>query len=286
MKGQSNNEEKWDGKWEVEGDNSQQHEEYEEVYATYNGEKHLLTHNLSTLPKNCKKFWPRRYQLFSLYDYGIYMTSELWYSVTPEILALESAQIINSLIPSAQEVLDVCCGGGGNTIQFAKMFSHVGAIDIKQVNVDCTTRNCLVYSVDNVWTATGDWKQLSTHNDWIPSRLNHKSKPFDFIFLSPPWGGTNYNRQGFDLMQMEPLGFEMLCTTFHHFSTNFGFFLPKLSNKQQIITMAHKLYGDHGSALVIPLYENDFLKGLYVLFGEEIIANHHTLEEYEVELLT
>ncbi|KAM9887504.1 hypothetical protein OXX79_013584, partial [Metschnikowia pulcherrima] len=62
-------------------------------------EDELLMHTYATLPKNCKKYWQKRYSLFSKFDNGVFMTSELWYSVTPELTARVIAKIVRTLLP-------------------------------------------------------------------------------------------------------------------------------------------------------------------------------------------
>ena len=47
---------------------------------------------------------------FSKFDEGIYMSSELWFSVTPEKTAKYIAELFKSLLPSATKCCDVACG--------------------------------------------------------------------------------------------------------------------------------------------------------------------------------
>ena len=58
------------------------------------------------------KFWQQRYYYFSLFDKGIKMDFESWYSVTPEELSIYIAKQCKGL-----KVVDAFCGSGGNTIQ-------------------------------------------------------------------------------------------------------------------------------------------------------------------------
>jgi hypothetical protein len=61
-----------------------------------------------------KRYWRRRYQLWSKYDDGVLLDDEGWYSVSPEAVALHTAIKFNGPI-----VLDGFCGYGSNAIQFA-----------------------------------------------------------------------------------------------------------------------------------------------------------------------
>ncbi|WPK22805.1 hypothetical protein PUMCH_000018 [Australozyma saopauloensis] len=190
-------------------------------------EPELLMHTLHTLPKQCKKYWNKRYKIFSKYDEGVFLSSELWYSVTPEITAEATALLVKKLIPDCKNVLDVCCGGGGNTIQFAKLFERVGGVDINPTNVKCSRHNCLIYGVsEKTWFIEGDWLELAKSPKWLPEDLTDGK--FDFVFCSPPWGGPNYKHQlTFDLNVMQPFNLRELCNSMMPLAKNFGFFLPR-----------------------------------------------------------
>lgn len=234
----------------------------------------LLMHTKRTLPEECRKFWPRRYDLFSLYDEGVFMTAEMWFSVTPEKLAIFTAKLVKLLLPQAETILDICCGAGGNTIQFAKEFKNVGAIDINERNIYCTIHNCEVYeTAENVWTLNEDWNEIQNSREWIPVELQDKEKPFDFIFCSPPWGGVNYNKKqsSFNLDHLQPLAFDSLCASFSKLTTNFGLFLPKSSNFNQLYDMSMKLFNSHRQLRIIQLEDGDYMKGLIVLYGPDMV---------------
>ncbi|KAK6202709.1 RNA cap guanine-N2 methyltransferase-domain-containing protein, partial [Scheffersomyces amazonensis] len=187
-------------------------------------------HTYETLPSRCKKFWSRRYQLFSRFDDGVYMTSELWYSVTPESIAIFTARVVKYLLPDAKNILDVCCGGGGNLIQFAYYFDNVGGIDINLVNARCSMHNAEIYEID---------EDGSVPIHWVPEDLRKEDdidNTFDFIFCSPPWGGTSYNRgkDSFDLYEMHPFPIDKLVQSMLQYTRNVGLFLPKSSNLDQL----------------------------------------------------
>lgn len=61
------------------------------------------------------KYWAQRRSLFSLYDRGVRMDAEGWYSATPEPIAAAQA----ARAPPGSLVLDAFAGVGGNSIQFA-----------------------------------------------------------------------------------------------------------------------------------------------------------------------
>ena len=122
------------------------------------------------------KFWLQRYYYFSKFDKGIIMDKESWYSVTPEEIAKYIAKLIKG-----KTIIDGFCGCGGNVIQFSKYCSKVYAIDISKTKLDMCKNNCKVYHCENNITFI--------HSDFL--KMKNKIKA-DYIFLSPPWGGTKY----------------------------------------------------------------------------------------------
>lgn len=229
-------------------------------------EDQLLMHNYETLPRSCKKYWRKRYLLFSKFDEGVFLTSELWYSVTPELTAQFTAKLVKKLLPHCENVLDVCCGGGGNTIQFAKEFLTVGGVDVNPINVKCSEHNCGVYGVEsNTWFAVGDWNELSSRVDWIPDGISPR---FDFVFCSPPWGGPRYKyKDAFDLEAMEPFNLTTLCESIGRFTENFGLFLPRNSDFDQIREVTRVLYGPERKTRVVCLWQNELPLGILAVFG-------------------
>lgn len=68
--------------------------------------------------------WAQRYRLFSLFDQGIQLDHEGWYSVTPEAIAQHIAERCR-----CELIVDAFCGVGGNAIQLA-MTCTKGASDL------------------------------------------------------------------------------------------------------------------------------------------------------------
>lgn len=231
----------------------------------------LLMHTHATLPDNCKKYWRKRFQLFSKFEQGVYLSSELWFSVTPEAVAIFTADLVAQLLPAATSILDLCCGGGGNTIQFARKFASVGAVDINPTNVKCTVHNASIYGVeDNIWTSTRDWNTVSG-TDWIPDHLRREdiANSFDFVFCLPPWGGPHYASDCFDLYKMEPFPIDKLCRLIQRYSRNFGLFLPRSLDLGQLSQVARDM-GEHAVCRVVYVYEDSHLVGLLALFGPDM----------------
>jgi trimethylguanosine synthase len=63
-----------------------------------------------------KKYWKKRYFLFSKFDRGVKIDDESWYSVTPEPFAKHIAQRVVDTIGKDANVLDAFSGIGGNAI--------------------------------------------------------------------------------------------------------------------------------------------------------------------------
>merc|ERR1719354_227966 len=145
----------------------------------------LLRHPPEPPPDDIKhlhhinKYWAQRYRLFSLYDEGILLDEESWYSVTPEKIAEHIAYRCQSDV-----IVDGFCGVGGNAIQFAFTCNHVIAIDIDPNKIKLARHNAAVYGVaDRIEFIVGDYFQIIKN-----------LKP-DVVFLSPPWGGPQYLNQ-------------------------------------------------------------------------------------------
>lgn len=79
------------------------------------------------------KYWDQRYRLMRLYDNGVKLDAESWFSITPEAVA---KHVTSSCIGRARElgcrlekVLDCFSGCGGNTIPFAQLGKPVVSVD-------------------------------------------------------------------------------------------------------------------------------------------------------------
>ncbi|CAI2191791.1 15745_t:CDS:2 [Funneliformis geosporum] len=172
--------------------------------------------NSKHLPPELKKYWNQRYLLFSLYDEGIMIDEEGWYSVTPEYLAEYIAKRC-----SCDTIIDAMCGVGGNTIQFAKTLI---AIDIDEKKLHCAKNNASIYGVeDNIEFILGDFYDL------IP---NLKA---DVVFLSPPWGGPSYLKsKGYDIKTMILVDGEKLFREARKITKNIAYYVPKSINFDQM----------------------------------------------------
>ncbi|KAG5892907.1 hypothetical protein JTB14_006222 [Gonioctena quinquepunctata] len=163
-----------------------------------------------------RKYWQKRFSLFSKFDEGIKLDEESWYSVTPEQVAKHAAQRCRCDV-----IIDAFCGAGGNAIQFAFTCKRVIAIDIDPKKIEMARNNAEVYGVaDKIDFVTGDFLQLA------------ESLKGDVVFLSPPWGGPSYLNQAiYDLEEMlQPVPFSQLLATARKITPNIAAFLPRNSN--------------------------------------------------------
>lgn len=218
-----------------------------------------------------KKYWKNRKHLFSKIDGNqIYMTPELWFSVTPEEIAVFLSQFIKACIPEARCIVDVFCGGGGNSIQFAKLFPRVIGIDNNLEHLYCTAMNSRAYNVeDYLWLRYGSWSKMFVRKNI--SWLNKET--IDCIFASPPWGGPQYLKS--DLYDLEtmllPMGITLLLETFKQLSDNIIIFLPRNSNLNQLSHATNKVFGPNVKCKVLYIKQNGFMKGILCMWGEPFI---------------
>uniref|UniRef100_A0A2M4BB55 Trimethylguanosine synthase n=1 Tax=Anopheles marajoara TaxID=58244 RepID=A0A2M4BB55_9DIPT len=176
--------------------------------------------------KSLLKYWYKRFSLFSLFDAGIRLDRESWFSVTPEKVAAHTAERCRSDL-----IVDAFCGCGGNTIQFAFTCQKVLAIDIDPRKIEMAKHNAAVYGVaDRIEFITGDFVQLAAGG-----RLKA-----DTVFLSPPWGGPSYMKdEVYDLEKsLLPLPATDLMRAAQQVSHNVVLYLPRNSNTQQLTMLA------------------------------------------------
>lgn len=178
----------------------------------------------SDMPEDLHKYWFQRHRLFLKYNEGIKLDEESWYSVTPEMIALHHAHRCKCDV-----VVDAFCGAGGNSIQLAMTCNHVIAIDIDPSKIALAHHNAALYGVaDRIDFIIGDFFQLAP------------MLKADVVYLSPPWGGIKYLRDGlYDVKHLSGmLNCEELMAAARTITTNIALYLPKSSDLYQIIELA------------------------------------------------
>ena len=238
-------------------------------YAKHNDKNNYLKY---TVPNN--KFWLQRYYYFSKFDKGIKMDKESWYSVTPEQIAKYTAKLIKG-----KTIIDGFCGCGGNVIQFSKYCSKVYAIDISKSKLDMCKNNCEVYNCDN-------------NIEFILSdflKMKNKIKA-DYIFLSPPWGGTEYKKSEIYSIKkfMYPDITEIIRVSLN-VADNILFFLPRNLDLDELFdlcsTIKNEIKEGSGKNLFFDIRiikSNNRIKSLLIIFGHHIkdYFSKHKLENF------
>ncbi|KAG5673814.1 hypothetical protein PVAND_003830 [Polypedilum vanderplanki] len=188
--------------------------------------------------KVLKKYWYKRFSLFSMFDLGIRLDRESWFSVTPEKVAAFTAERCKCDV-----IVDAFCGVGGNCIQFAKTCEKVIAIDIDPKKIEMAAHNATIYGVrEKIEFIVGNYFDLID-----------KLKA-DVVFLSPPWGGPSYmkNDTTYDLEEyLQPVPASKLLSETRKITNNIAVFLPRNSNTKQLA-----IYAGKGNAVEI---EQNFL---------------------------
>uniref|UniRef100_A0A0G4FJX3 Trimethylguanosine synthase n=1 Tax=Chromera velia CCMP2878 TaxID=1169474 RepID=A0A0G4FJX3_9ALVE len=173
--------------------------------------------------------------LFSKYGEGVQLDDEMIYSVTPEPVAKQVAQLasVKGLM------LDAFTGAGGNLIPLTSTCGLVVGIDIEPSRVAMTRANYSVYQGAeeeeeekggrgglSPELLVGDFLQMARMGFW-------RKGEFDGVFLSPPWGGPSYSQKetvGLEDFQVD--GRDVLQCAFG-LSANVAFYLPRnLSSRE------------------------------------------------------
>ncbi|XP_003376563.1 trimethylguanosine synthase-like protein [Trichinella spiralis] len=182
--------------------------------------------------KFLRKYWRRRHDLFSLFDRGIALDRESWYSVTPEKIAKHIAKRCKFA-----SVVDAFCGAGSNAIHFSlaglkgekKALSFLlTAVDIDPEKIKLAKHNAAIYGVqDSIEFLCADFMKI------------YKNLSADFVFLSPPWGGPEYlNHDVYDVKRMNRLNGKNIFKRALQISPRIVYFLPRNSSILQIIHLA------------------------------------------------
>ncbi|KAL4810897.1 RNA cap guanine-N2 methyltransferase-domain-containing protein [Aspergillus unguis] len=213
------------------------------------------------VPWDIQNYWSQRYDLFSKYDEGIWLTDDAWFGVTPEPVATKIAEQIATTAPPEKKVLvDVFAGAGGNTIAFARSghWKRVYAIEKNPAVLRCAQHNAEIYGVaDRITWFQGDCFEI------IKSQLKDLG-PYSVLFASPPWGGPGYRSDYvFDLRTMEPYSLNSLYTEFSLFSRYVVLYLPRTSDLNQL---AEVVQGDE-PAPVIHYCMRGASKALCIFYG-------------------
>jgi trimethylguanosine synthase len=216
-------------------------------------------------PEVLNKFFRRRYSLFSRFDEGIRLDYESWFSVTPEVLAVHTAERLRCDV-----LIDAFCGAGGSAIQFAETCERVICCDIDPVKVELCRHNAAIYNVaDRMEFCVGDIRKLLVGSSRAGPHGQRRSNAADIVYLAPPWGGPDYSDMGkFDLKDsIDGLDVVEVFRLARRVTENLCMLLPKTTEPQQIREMMESSGG------LMPCeiernYIDGFLVSLSVYFGQ------------------
>ncbi|EPS45588.1 hypothetical protein H072_416 [Dactylellina haptotyla CBS 200.50] len=183
-----------------------------------------------SIPWDLLNYWHQRYSLFSLWDEGIWITDEGFYSVTPESVARKIAgHILPPSLAEPQVIIDAFCGVGGNAIQFAlsPQCKRVIAVDHDETMLACAMHNAKIYGVeDKIEFRKADFFEFASQ--W------EGEVAVGTLFLSPPWGGPSYKHDKiFDLQTMTYGGAEIYDAA-RKITSNIVLYLPRNGDLNQI----------------------------------------------------
>lgn len=260
-----NNGDSWDLGHFVHLDKHKYRKQRKELEKLWRDDAFLVNPDTKVADRTIYKYWKNRRTLFSLMGVKrLYLTKELWFSVTPETVAKFVARFIRSCLPEAHTVVDVFCGGGGNSIQLAMYFPKVYGVDCSVEHLYCTYRNAQAYGVeDRIWLKYGDWRKLSRRGRFERVKV-------DCVFASPPWGGPGYQKEEvFDLETgLAPVGLREMLRGFLRISSNVVLFLPRNSDLAQISRVTRELLGDDARCKVLYVKTGEYMKGILCFWGE------------------
>ncbi|KAI9786795.1 MAG: hypothetical protein M1816_007803 [Peltula sp. TS41687] len=181
------------------------------------------------------RYWQQRYDIFSKYDGGIWMTDDAWFGITPEPVANKIAEHVAQFTPANKTILiDAFSGAGGSTIAFAKSnrWSQVIAMDHEPNVMQCAKHNACIYQTDTpiMWVLGDVYEDLPT----LPASARKSA----VVFASPPWGGPGYRSdEVFNLMTMHPYPIKQLYETLRKVADHIVLYLPRTSDLRQLAAL-------------------------------------------------
>lgn len=108
------------------------------------------------------------------------------YSATDQLTARATARVLRTLpgVTAASTVTDATACIGGNTLEFARAFAHVHAVELDSMRADMLRHNLAWLRLDaGVTVHDADYCNL------------HATLRQDVVFIDPPWGGKRYKQQ-------------------------------------------------------------------------------------------
>lgn len=245
------------------------------------------------------KYWAQRKRLFGRFDEGIRLDADGWFSVTPEAIANHIAErMVDGAENANLIVLDPFAGVGGNVIALAMRpeVKLVIAVDLDAKRLELAANNCRVYEIPsskvvflhaNALDVLRACRSNLHGQDASSTKVMHgyqfgglellPRQAVDSIFLSPPWGGPDYEekagRRGYDLkaitIDAEHDGEDLLLLSAQALLSEdkkIVYFLPRNANGTKIAHNAMKA-GLYDGIELEQNYLNGKLKTVTAYFG-------------------
>jgi trimethylguanosine synthase len=198
--------------------------------------------------------------------------SEGWYSVTPEAIANKIA----CNIPPGSIVIDAFAGIGGNSIAFARQKSAiVYAVEIDAQRIKLAKNNAKVYGVsEKIKFIRADFFSLIPKFAKKFSKILKKGveQPQIWIFLSPPWGGPNYQQKDIyrlsDMNMSDFDGFDLFKQV-QNISKNVIYYLPKNVSVADLFKLAQAENHSYDQFTVEQHWLNDRFKVLAAYYTDQ-----------------
>lgn len=174
----------------------------------------IPTFSDSNIPRELKKYYDRRYNLWSRYDQGIKLNYQGWFSVTPEDIAKSIASSISVNDIDKDYILVAHLGTGSIAIQTTLMGYKVIGLDINKEMIDLSIHNSMIYDIPIIPNCKefNDRNKIVFVNDDIWKY--HPDPKIKTMICDPEWGGLNY-KQTFDIEQLEIIDFVKYCILFN-----------------------------------------------------------------------
>lgn len=134
--------------------------------------------DLENAIKNNKKLMMTNKGIYSItkYDDAQWITDCIIDTICPQVNKEETN------ILYGYNIIDATACIGGNTINFAKYFFNVIAIELNKIHYSVLKNNISALNINNVTIHEGNFLDI----------IKEKNIKSDIIFIDPPWGGFQY----------------------------------------------------------------------------------------------
>lgn len=186
------------------------------------------------------------------------------YSIAANYVAHKLKQI-----SSANSLLEVCCGIGATTIELAKEFANVYAVDIEPSRINSAQLNVNSQAQDSTVTFISDDIFSTT------TRKNLVNIDVEVIYTGVEWTTTGVYGQDHasSIDDTNPSTKKLYHYLKSNFSQNICMRLPKNINYQEL--------RDLGKCEIEEVFKNGELKFVYVYFGN-LVQNDLSQVNFEI----